>query len=27
LRKICRAFSCRFSFVDGLVFFAAGKHK
>jgi len=27
LRKIGRAFSCRVSFVDGLVFFAAGKHK
>ena len=27
LRKIGRAFSCRFSFVDGLVFFAAGKHE
>src|SRR6058998_1925749 len=27
LRKICRAFSCGFSFVDRLVFFAAGKHE
>src|SRR6476620_12690897 len=27
LRKIGRAFSCRFSFVEGLVFFAAGKHE
>ena len=27
LREICRAFSRRFSFVDRLVFFAAGKHE
>src|SRR6266567_3802978 len=27
LRKICRAFSRRFSFVDRLVFFAAGKRE
>src|SRR4029077_6227462 len=27
LRKVCRAFSCCFSFVDRLVFFAAGKRE